>query len=106
MDEQSPHRIREQMARVAAQLAGNAAFQAKSDKYLDRVERLLIREARRERELRRKKDSKEPDKREREKLERDKRWNDIMSQLAAAQLVTEEKLQRLIDERRGTNGKG
>jgi len=85
MDEQIAHGIQERMARVAAQIAANAAFQAKSDKYLDRLERLLIREARRERQQRRKNDSKELDKREREKLERDKRWNDIMTRLAALQ---------------------
>jgi hypothetical protein len=90
MDEQSVHRIREQMARVAAQLAENAAFQAKSDKYLDRVERLLIREARQERTRRRK---------------MDERLDDKITQLAAAQLITEERLRRLIDSRLGTNGK-
>jgi hypothetical protein len=52
--------------------------------------RLGVREARQERKKRR---------------EMDERLDEKITQLASAQLVTEEKLQRFIDSLRGTNGK-
>lgn len=63
---------------------------AKFDRHLDRLVRLAIKEARQDDERRR---------------ESKRKWDELMSRLAAAQRVTEEKLQRYIDERRGANGK-
>lgn len=72
---------------VAVRVEEIAAFQAKTDKPLARAIRLAIREARRERKRRAELD-------------------DRITQLASAQLVTEDKLQRLIDSQLRTNGKG
>jgi len=83
---------------VAARVEEIAAFQARTDRRLDRAIRLAVEGARRERQRR-----KELEERlSTAAAEADEK----ITQLAAAQLITEEKLQRLIDERRGPNGKG
>ena len=90
--------ILEQLAHVSSQLAEVGAFQARTDRRLDRAIRLAVQEARQERQRR-----KELEERlSTAAAEADEK----ITQLAAAQLITEEKLQRLIDERRGANGKG
>jgi ribosomal protein S7 len=83
--------ILEQLAQASAQLTRVAALQERTDRRLDRAIRLAVREARQERDKRR---------------EMDERLDEKIRQLAAAQLVTEEKFQRFLDSQRGTNGKG
>jgi hypothetical protein len=90
--------ILDQLAQVAAlqaaaeqRQAAAEQRQARSDARLDRAIRLAVWEARQERKKRRAAD---------EKLD------EYITRLAAAQLITEEKLQRFIEERRGGNGKG
>jgi hypothetical protein len=75
----------EQQAKVVEQQAKIVEQQARTDKRLDRAIRLGVVEARRERKKRRE-------------------LGDRLTQLAAAQLVTEEKLQRFLESRSGTNG--
>jgi len=84
--------ILEQLAHVAALQAQAEERQARTDRRLDRAIRLAVVEERRERKRRR---------------ELEERLDQKITQLAAAQLVTEETLQRWIEERRrGTNGTG
>jgi hypothetical protein len=83
--------VEKTMEFILDQLAQVTALQARSDARLDRAIRLAVWEARQERKKRRAAD---------EKLD------EYITRLAAAQLITEEKLQRFIEERRGGNGKG
>lgn len=78
--------VLEQLAQASPQLAQVVAVQDGTDRRLDQAIRLAVQEARRERKRRAELDEK-------------------ITQLASAQLVTEEKLQRFIDSQR-TNGKG
>jgi predicted RNase H-like nuclease (RuvC/YqgF family) len=75
--------ILEQQAKTEALLAATADRGARTDARLDRAIRLAVREARSERRKRR---------------EMDARWEEKITQLAAAQLVTEEKVQKLSDK--------
>lgn len=79
--------VLEQLAQASSQLAQVVAVQERTDRRLDRAISLAVQEARRERKRRAELDEK-------------------ITQLASAQLVTEEKLQRFIDSQRSTNGKG
>lgn len=83
--------ILEQLAQASSQLTRVAALQERTDRRLDRAIRLAVREARQERKKRR---------------EMDERLDEKITQLASAQLVTEERLQRLINSQLGSNGKG
>jgi hypothetical protein len=90
--------ILEQLANVSSQLAHVADLQVRTDRRLDRAIRLAVQEARQERKRRQELD---------ERLSKaGTEADEKITQLAAAQLVTEEKLQRLIDAQRGANGKG
>ena len=71
--------------------------QDKMDRRLTRAVRLAVEEARRERARRR--DLEERTERARQEMEQ------AITRLAAAQLVTEEKLQRFLEWRSGSNGK-
>lgn len=89
--------ILEQLAQVVAlqartdtRLDRMAEQQARTDRRLDRAIGLAVREARAERKRR-------------QELFRE--FDEKITQLATAQLITEDKLQRFIDERHGTNGK-
>ena len=75
--------ILEQQAKTEAILTKMAERQDRTDAKLDRAILLAVREARTERWKRR---------------EMDARWDEKMTQLAAAQLVTEEKVQKLSDK--------
>jgi hypothetical protein len=81
----------ERQAAAEERQAAAEQRQARSDRRLDRAIRLAVWEARQERKKRR---------------EADEKLDEYITKLAAAQLITEEKLQRFIDERRGANGKG
>ena len=83
--------VEKTMVFIMEQLAQATALQARTDHRLDRAVRLAVREARQERKKRR---------------EMDERLDEKITQLAAAQLVTEEKLQRFLDSQRGANGTG
>jgi hypothetical protein len=83
--------ILEQLAQASSRLAKVAAVQETTDRRLDRAIRLAVEEARRERKRRR---------------ERDERLDEKITQLASAQLVTDERLERPIHSQLGSNGKG
>jgi ribosomal protein S7 len=82
--------VEKTMEFILEQLAQVTALQAKTDRRLDRAVRLAVQEARQERKRRR---------------EMDERLDEKLTQLASAQLITEERLRRLIDSQLGTNGK-
>jgi hypothetical protein len=83
-------RIEETLAAIDARLDRAAKQGDRTDARLDRAVRLAVQEARAERARRRKANAE---------------FDEKMTQLAAAQLVTDEKLQGLIDSlRRGGNG--
>ena len=97
--------IVEQLAYVAVRQAEGAErlakmekLQDRTDRRLDRAIRFAVREARLERAKRRSV--------HRELNESVSKLNDSITRLAAAQLVTEEKLQRLIEHQSGANGRG
>lgn len=90
--------ILEQLAQVAVLQAKAEERQNRTDRRLSRAIRLAVEEASRERARRRELD---------ERLERSHaEMEEAMTRLAAAQLVTEEKLQRFLEGRTGSNGKG
>ncbi len=89
--------ILEQQAQVETHLAAMAEQHLKLRQDLNRAVRLGIQEARAERRRRREMD---------ERLDaKIAVLDEKITQLAAAQLVTEEKLQRLIDFQQGGNGR-
>jgi hypothetical protein len=90
--------ILQQQAQVEVHLAAISDRLDRTGARLDRAVRLGIREARAERAKRRELDAKTN--------RRATEFDEKITQLAAAQLVTEEKLQRFIDAQRGGgNGK-
>jgi ATP-dependent Clp protease ATP-binding subunit ClpA len=88
--------VQKTMVFILEQLAQTTVLQARTDRRLDRAIRLGVQEARQERKRRKEMDE--------ILARRASEADEKITQLAAAQLVTEEKLQRLIDERRGGNG--
>jgi len=92
--------VQKTMEFILDQVAQITVLQARTDRRLDRAIRLAVQEARQERKRR-----KEMDQRIAYLTERAAEADEKITQLAAAQLVTEEKLQRWIEERRGKNGK-
>jgi ATP-dependent Clp protease ATP-binding subunit ClpA len=78
---------------ILDQVAQVAVLQARTDRRLDRAIRFAVQEARQERKRRQETDE--------ILARRAAEADEKITQLAAAQLVTEEKLQRLIEERRG-----
>jgi hypothetical protein len=82
--------ILEQLAHASAVQAKAEERQARTDKRLSRAIHLAVGEARQERKRRQ---------------ELGWKVDEKITQLAAAQLITEEKLQRLIEERRSGNGR-
>ena len=88
--------VQKTMEFIQEQLAQTTVLQARTDRRLDRAIRLGVQEARHERKRRNEMDE--------ILARRASAADEKITQLAAAQLVTEEKLQRLIDERRGPNG--
>jgi hypothetical protein len=108
--------ILEQLAQVAVLQAKAEERQAKAearqdrtDRRLSRAIRLAVEEARRERARRRELEER-TEKARRELDERVERsraeMEEALTRLAAAQLVTEEKLQRFLESRSGLNGSG
>jgi hypothetical protein len=90
--------ILEQLAHVTVLQAKAEERQERMDRRLSRAIRLAVEEARRERARRRELD---------ERVDRSRsEMEEAIARLAAAQLVTEEKLQRFLEGRTGTNGKG
>ena len=89
--------VQKTMEFILDQLAQVTVLEARTDRRLDRAIRFAVQEARQER------------KRRKEMGEilarRPPEADEKITQLVAAQLVTEEKLQRLIDERHRRNGK-
>jgi hypothetical protein len=81
----------ERQARAEERQAKAEERQERMDRRLSRGIRLAVEEARRERARHR---------------ELEDRMEQAITRLAAAQLVTEEKLQRFLEWRNGTNGKG
>ena len=100
-------RLAESQETTAARIEQNQAAIAELDRRVRRSVRLAIEEARAERRKRREMDARykeqiaQSDARFQEQMTN---LNILMNQLAAAQLVTEEKLQRYLESRRGTNG--
>jgi len=85
----SLHNIRDILAETAALASGTEARLARTEAALRRAIRLAVREALAERERRR---------------SADERLQGAMNQLALAQKVTEEKLQRFLEWRSHPNG--
>jgi hypothetical protein len=81
--------VEKTMEFILDQLAQAAALQPRTDSRLDRAIRLAIVETRRERKRSR---------------EMDERLDEKITQLRTEQLVTEGRLQRLINSQLGTNG--
>jgi ATP-dependent Clp protease ATP-binding subunit ClpA len=89
--------VEKTMEFILDQLAQITVVQARTDRRLDRAIRFAVQEARQERKRRKEMDE--------ILVRRASEADEKITQLAAAQLVTEEKLQRWIEERRGKNGK-
>jgi hypothetical protein len=89
--EERQAKAEERQAKAEERQAKAEEHQERMDRRLSRAIRLAVAEARRERARRR---------------ELEDRIEIAITRLAAAQLVTEEKLQRFLEWRSGTNGKG
>lgn len=108
--------VEKTMEFILEQLAHVAVLQAKAEERQDKVEarqdrtdrrlsraiRLAVEEARRERARRRELEERT----EKAHREMEERIEQYITRLSAAQLVTEEKLQRFLEWRSGQNGKG